>query len=125
MKTEVGIRSAVLIVEDDPLIRMEAVDMIKDAGFQTIDVGSADLAILMMERNEDISILFTDIEIPGTMDGLELAAYVQRRWPTVAIVIASGAVEVKTLDLAEGACFFPKPYQTDRITKALKSISNA
>ncbi|MCX7568191.1 response regulator [Sulfitobacter sp. F26169L] len=124
MEKDVHIRSAVLIVEDEPLIRMEAVDMIEEAGFRTFDVGSADSAISTMEQNEDIGILFTDIEMPGTMDGLELAAYFQKRWPKVAIIIASGAVEVKTLNLPEKVCFFPKPYPTDRITKALKSISN-
>ena len=66
-------KPAVLIVEDEPLIRMEAVDMITDAGFKTYEAASADKAIAMMELHDDIGILFTDIDMPGTMDGLKLA----------------------------------------------------
>ncbi len=117
-------RPVVLIVEDEPLIRMEAVDMIEEVGFRTFDVGSADPAILLMEAHDDIGILFTDIDMPGSMDGLKLAAYVRERWPTVSIVIASGAVDVETLDLPEGVYFFPKPYPTDQIARALEKVSD-
>jgi len=117
-------RPVVLIVEDEPLIRMEAVDMIEEVGFRTFDVGSANPAISLMEAHDDIGILFTDIDMPGSMDGLKLAAYVRKRWPTVSIVIASGAVDVETLDLPEGAYFFPKPYPTDQIARALETVSD-
>lgn len=113
---------AVLIVEDEPLIRMEAVDMIEDAGFRVYDAASADAAVVLLERHNDIGILFTDIDMPGSMDGFQLATFVNIRWPLIAIVIASGIVDYKNMELPEGASFFPKPYPTDRITKALSEI---
>lgn len=115
-------RPAVLIVEDEPLIRMEAVDMIEDAGFRTYAAASADRAIALMEQHADIGILFTDIDMPGSMDGLKLAAHVRDRWPSAAIIIASGIVEVETLVLPEGASFFPKPYLNSQIAAALTQM---
>lgn len=114
---------AVLVVEDEPLIRMEAVDMIEDAGFKVYEAGSSDVAIELMEKHDDIGILFTDIDMPGSMDGLKLAAYVKDRWPPVAIVIASGKVDFSVMKVPEGSTFFPKPYPTDKIIKALGDIA--
>ena len=123
MTGEIKKRPAVLVVEDEPLIRMEAVDMIADAGFRVYDAASADAAIALMELHDDIGILFTDIDMPGSMDGIKLAAYVRDRWPPVAIVIASGIVDYENMELPEGSTFFPKPYLTDQITKALTTIA--
>jgi CheY-like chemotaxis protein len=116
-------RPAVLIVEDEPLIRMDAVNMISEAGFRTYEAASADQAIALMERHPDIGILFTDIEMPGTMDGLKLAAYVRDRWPPVVIIIASGAAGLDSTTFPEGASFFPKPYLARQITTTLHHIS--
>lgn len=117
--------TVVLVVEDEPLIRMEAVDMIEDAGFLTFEANSADKAILLMEQHSDINILFTDIDMPGSMDGLELAAYVQTHWPAVKIMIASGVVDAERLTLPESALFFPKPYPTSHIISALQQESKS
>lgn len=114
---------AVLVVEDEPLIRMEAVDMIEDAGFKVYAAADADAAIRLMEEHDDIGILFTDIDMPGSMDGMKLAAYVRDRWPPVAIVIASGNVDFTAMQLPEGSTFFPKPYPTDRVAKSLGDIA--
>lgn len=115
--------SAVLVVEDEPLIRMDAVDMIEDAGFKTYEASCADEAVAMMERHEDIGALFTDIDMPGTMDGLKLAEYVRNRWPPVMIVIASGAVGMDQASLPGGSSFLPKPYSTAHVLKALSGVS--
>ncbi len=114
---------SVLVVEDEPLIRMDAVDMIEDAGFKVYEAASADAAIALLEQHSDIGIIFTDIDMPGSMDGLKLAAYVRDRWPPVAIVIASGIVEVGKDTMPEGSIFFAKPYATSHITKALQDIA--
>ncbi|MBS1300953.1 response regulator [Loktanella sp. SALINAS62] len=115
---------AILVVEDEPLIRMEAVDMIEDAGFKVYDAASADAAILMMEQYDDIGILFTDIDMPGSMDGIKLATYVRDRWPPVAIVIASGKIDYDRMLAPLDSTFFPKPYPTGQIVKTLKDIAS-
>ncbi|MBU2359158.1 MAG: response regulator [Alphaproteobacteria bacterium] len=113
---------AVLIVEDEPLIRMDAVDMVKDAGFKTHEASSADQAILLMDEHSDIGILFTDIEMPGTMNGVELATYVRDRWPPVRIILVSGAIGLNENEFPEGALFFSKPYLISQITESLNKM---
>lgn len=123
MTREAKTLPAILVVEDEPLIRMEAVDMIEDAGFKVYEAADADAAIKLMEEHDDIGILFTDIDMPGSMDGMKLAAYVRDRWPPVAIVIASGKVDFTAMQLPEGSTFFPKPYPTDKVSKTLGDIA--
>ncbi|MEB8386920.1 response regulator [Rhodobacteraceae bacterium KMM 6894] len=114
---------AVLVVEDDPLIRMDAVGTIEDAGFRTYEAASATVAIEMMERHDDIAILFTDIEMPGPMNGLTLAAHVRDGWPPVAIIIASGLANVERAALPNGAVFLPKPYASRQVITTLTHLS--
>jgi len=83
-------RPVVLIVEDDFLIRMHAAEMIEDAGFDVVEAASADEAILVLEVRLDITVVFTDIQMPGSMDGLKLAAAIRGRWPPIKIVATSG-----------------------------------
>lgn len=115
---------ALLVVEDEHLIRMEAVDMIEDAGFKVYDAANADAAIILREMHDDIGILFADIDMPGSMDGMKLASYVRDRWPPVAIVIASGKVDFTDMQIPEGSTFFPKPYPTEKIATILGDIAN-
>ncbi|SFE44541.1 Response regulator receiver domain-containing protein [Sulfitobacter brevis] len=114
---------AVLVVEDEPLIRLEAVDTIEDAGFRTYDAGSADAALKILEAQDDIGVLFTDVDMPGSMNGIKLAGLVRERWPSLAIIIASGIVDVDKAQMPEGTLFFPKPYPTTRIIAALQDIA--
>ncbi|WP_138936202.1 response regulator [Roseovarius arcticus] len=123
MKIENRLLPAVLVVEDETLIRMDVVDIIEDAGFTAYEAGSADAAIELMERHDNIKILFTDIEMPGSMDGLKLAAYVRDRWPPVAILIVSGAVGMRESALPQGSSFVSKPYVTSHITETLHEIA--
>ena len=115
-------RRAILVVEDDVLIRMEAVDMIEDAGFRTYQAKSADAALTTLNGASDIGILFTDVDMPGSMNGLGLAAHVGATWPDIRIIVASGILGVGDGDLPDGACFFPKPYPTDQIIRALHRL---
>jgi CheY-like chemotaxis protein len=82
----------VLIVEDEFLLRMDAVDMIAAAGFEVVEAINADDAIEILESRPDITAVFTDIQMPGTMDGLKLARAVRGRWPPVKIIATSGHV---------------------------------
>jgi CheY-like chemotaxis protein len=113
---------AVLIVEDEPLIRMGAVARIEDAGFVVHEAGSADDAIRILELHNEIRLVFTDVNMPGTMDGLKLAHYVRGRWPPVKIIVTSGHVQVPEESLPPGSLFMPKPYDPDDILHTVKHL---
>jgi CheY-like chemotaxis protein len=103
-------RIVVLLVEDETLIRLDAVDMIAAAGYEVLEAANADQAVKILEARADISILFTDIQMPGSIDGLKLAHAVRHRWPPIKIVTSSGHVKLTLDELPEGARFLPKPY---------------
>jgi two-component system, response regulator PdtaR len=118
-------RPVVLIVEDEFLLRMNAAEMIGDAGFNGVEAGNADEAIAILEARPDIRVVFTDIQMPGSMDGLKLAQFVRGRWPPIKIVATSGFVNVGSDDLAEGSRFLPKPYRSEQIVAALRELTAA
>jgi|SRR5882724_1800178 len=117
-------RPVVLIVEDEFLLRMNAAEMIGDAGFNVVEAGNADEAIAILEARPDIRVVFTDIQMPGSMDGLKLAQFVRGRWPPIKIVATSGFVNVGSDDLPEGSRFLPKPYRSEQIV-ALRELTAA
>lgn len=82
----------VLIVEDDLLIRMHAADLVQAAGFHPVEAANADDAVEILEARSDVAVMFTDIQMPGSMDGLKLAAAVHDRWPPIKIIATSGQV---------------------------------
>jgi len=102
-------RPVVLIVEDDLLIRLNAAQIIEEAEFDVIEASNADEAIAILEDRSDITVLFTDIQMPGSMDGLKLAAAVKGRWPPIKIVATSGLVHVRPDDLPKAGAFFLSP----------------
>lgn len=114
---------AVLVVEDDPLIRMDAVSMIEDAGIAVLEASDADEAIGILESRSDITVVFTDIEMPGSMNGLKLAFAVRDRWPPVAIVIASGRVLPGPEEMPAEVIFLRKPYSERAIVAAIRKVS--
>ena len=113
-------KPVVLIVEDEALLRMNAVDIVHQAGFEVIEASTADEAIEILEARDDISVVFTDIQIPGSMDGLKLAQAVRGRWPPIQIIATSGRVKVAEKDLPDGGRFLPKPYTTADMRRALQ-----
>jgi CheY-like chemotaxis protein len=115
--------AVVLVVEDDPLLRMNAVDMIEEAGFEAIEAPDADAAIQLLEDRSDIRLIFTDIDMPGSMDGLALAHAVANRWPPVRIVATSGHFKVSETDLPNGGRFIPKPYRQHQLIDMLATLS--
>ena len=84
----------VLVVEDEMVLRMRAVDIVEDAGFTAVQAVNADEALSILESRSDISLLFSDIQMPGSMDGLKLAHAVHDRWPSIKIILVSGQVKV-------------------------------
>jgi two-component system, response regulator PdtaR len=103
-------RIHVLVVEDEPLVRLDIVDFLVREGFDVKDAPNADEAIRLLESDPSIQVIFTDIDMPGSMDGLKLAAVVRDRWPPVRLVITSGHKVVDVVDLPDGGVFFSKPY---------------
>jgi len=118
-------RPVVLVVEDDPLIRIGAVEMIETAGFDVVEAANADEAMEILEAQLDITVVFTDIQMPGSMDGLKLAAAVRGCWPPIKIVATSGIVDVRKVDLPEGGRFLPKPYSSAEIIGTLRELTGA
>src|SRR3954468_14613146 len=117
-----GQRHVVLVVEDENLVRMSALDMVEEAGFEAIAASNADEAIRILESRNDIRAVFTDIQMPGSMDGLRLARVVRDRWPPVALIVTSGHAHVEETDLPTGGRFLSKPYQQAKIEGLLRQL---
>ena len=115
-------RPVVLVVEDDPLLRMLAVEIVQEAGFTAIEAQDADEAVILLESRADITLLFTDINMPGSMDGLKLAHAVRDRWPPIKILVVSGKQPFQSSDLPSNSCFVGKPYQASALVEELRSI---
>jgi CheY-like chemotaxis protein len=112
----------ILVVEDDPIIRMGALQLVVDAGFEAIEATDADEAIRILEARSDIHLVFTDVRMPGTMDGIKLAHYIRHRWPLVKLIVASGKAILDENHLPAGARFFPKPYSDSTIVGAMMGM---
>jgi CheY-like chemotaxis protein len=113
--------AVVLIVEDEPFVRMDATETLVDAGFRVIDAANADEAIGILEARPDVSVVVTDIQMPGSMDGLKLAATIRNRWPPIALVVTSGRVSLRQQDLPERGRFLPKPYDGKHLIEAIRA----
>jgi CheY-like chemotaxis protein len=125
MSTAASKRPVVLVVEDDFLLRMDAVDVVRAAGFEPVEAGSADEAIAILEAHPSIHVVFTDIQMPGSMDGLKLAKFVKDRWPPINVVATSGHIRVSEDDLPESGRFLPKPYTPAQIIGVLRELTGA
>lgn len=113
-------KSLVLVVEDEDLVRAYAVALIEDAGFCVVEAANADQAIRILESRSDVSVIFTDVDMPGAMNGIRLAHAVRDRWPPIKIIATSGHHEFKQGDLPIGGRFLPKPYTLSQISEALR-----
>lgn len=122
MQPSVRKRPVVLIVEDETLIRMNAIEMIEADGFEVIEATGADEAISILEQRGDIRLIFTDIDMPGSMDGLKLAHFVKGRWPPIKIIATSGHAKITESDLPEGSRFLAKPYAATTISRAIHQL---
>ena len=112
----------VLVVEDEVLIRLAIIDALEDAGFEVVEAGSADDAIEIMNE-QTIYLLFTDIQMPGKLSGVDLAHAVSRRFPDAGIIVASGRLTPADINLPDAAEFFSKPYNFAEIIARLNALS--
>jgi CheY-like chemotaxis protein len=115
--------SLVLVVEDDELIRLNAVDLIEGAGFDVVEAKDADEAIEILLARADIAVVFTDIDMPGSMDGLKLAAAVRSRWPPIEIIITSGKLNPSPQSLPARSRFLAKPYNGERLVDTIRTFA--
>jgi two-component system, response regulator PdtaR len=113
---------AVLVVEDDAMIRMIAAESLEDEGFQVIEAASAEEAIRALENGQPIAAVFTDINMPGAMDGLDLAHFVKDRRPSIKLLLTSGRRRLPVTELPSQSRFVLKPYRPDEIAATLRDM---
>ena len=107
-----ALRQTVLVAEDDALIRMVAADALADAGFQVLEAEHAEAALVLLAAGAaSIHAIFTDIQMPGTMNGLALAHHARLHWPWIVLLVASGNMKPTVQDMPTGSDFLAKPYQ--------------
>jgi two-component system, response regulator PdtaR len=115
----------ILIVDDEALVRLSAVGMLEDAGFRMIEAGSGDEALELLTADSDVQLLFTDVNMPGIIDGLVLARQVHDRWPQIGIMVASAKKEPQLGELPVGSRFERKPYNVDMVVRHARELTSA
>ena len=116
-------RPHVLVVEDEFFSRLHAVNLVEAAGYKAIEASNVDEAIAILEPRKDIRIVFTDIDMPGSMDGLKLARAVRDRWPPIELILTSGHFDLPEDKIPERGLFFSKPYADREIVSALQKFA--
>lgn len=114
--------AVVLIVDDELLVRENAADILESAGYATVQAQSAAEAIAILESRDDIRVVVTDVQMPGSMDGLRLAALIRDRWPPVELIVTSGHAQPDPDKLPERAAFLPKPYSDTSLVGAITPL---
>src|SRR5262245_43143478 len=104
---------------------MDIADRLREQGYFVLEAGHADEAIGILETRADIRLVFTDVDMPGSMDGLKLAAYVRELWPPIKLIVTSGHVAVEEHMVPQGGRFFPKPYEASAIARAIANLIQA
>jgi len=112
----------VLVVEDEMLLRMRVVNMVEDAGYIPVEAVDADDALAILQSRSDIALVLTDIQMPGSMNGLELARAVRERWPPIKIILASGQLKLSREDIPNDSRFFGKPLNSDEIIAEMRDM---
>jgi CheY-like chemotaxis protein len=114
----------ILVVEDEPLVRMFAADILAEAGYAVLEAGTADEALQIITTGTPLAAVMTDIEMPGSVDGLELARLIDANWPTIAVVLVSGRRLPRPDELPQQALFLAKPYSQERLIDTLEAVMN-
>jgi CheY-like chemotaxis protein len=112
----------VLVVEDEMLLRMRAVNIVEDAGYISVEAVDADEALAILQSRSDIALLFTDVQMPGSMDGLQLAHAVRERWPPIKIILVSGQLKPSGSAIPLDTRFFAKPLKSDEMIAEMRDM---
>jgi two-component system, response regulator PdtaR len=115
-------KNRVLVVEDEMLIRWDLVERLQDAGYATVEAGSAAEAIEILERDREIAVVFTDVQMPGSMDGIGLARWIRERWPLTIIIVSTGKNPSEMNELPTGCELFRKPFDWGKWADLLGGI---
>ena len=115
--------ATVLIVDDEELVRMVGSDILAEGGYRVLEAANAAEALQRLENETEVMVLFTDVNMPGTPDGLGLAKLVSDRWPQVRILVASGAVKPGPSDLPDEGLFLSKPYRADQLLSMVRKLA--
>ncbi|WP_457092596.1 response regulator [Microvirga sp. P5_D2] len=122
----IGDPPVVLLVEDELLVRMTAADELEEAGFQVLEAANAEIALKVLEaRSDEVQVLFTDVDMPGSMDGMALAEQVHRRWPHVLLLISSGYARPHPDEIPDYGQFMPKPYGAATLVRHIHDLMQA
>ena len=113
----------VLVVEDEPIIRLGMMSSIEDAGYSVIEASSADEAIVRLAQDNEVGVVVTDVDMPGSMDGIKLAHFVKQRWPPISIIVVSGKLPAGEASLPVGSRFFAKPIQEESLRMAMRELT--
>jgi len=114
--------ATILVVEDNLLIRMDSSDILKDAGFRVIEAEGADDAIARPEKADHVELLFSDVDMPGSMNGLALAEVVHRRWPNIRLLLTSGEHDIADEQIPDDGRFLPEPYSAKAIVEEIREL---
>lgn len=122
--TPIGSKT-ILIVEDEALVRFDLVDFFTHAKWRVFEAENADEAIAILDRQKEIRVVLTDVQMPGSMDGVKLAHYVRERFPPTVLFVVSGNAPIPVNELPAQATFLPKPFDPHRLLRQLESMSQA
>ena len=113
----------VLVVDDEPLVRMTAADELEESGFHVLEAASADEALAVLEEHaDDVQVLFTDLNMPGSMDGIGLAEEAHRRWPHILLLISSGQEQLQPNEIPDHGHFVAKPYVAAHVVSHIHDL---
>ena len=112
----------VLVVEDDELLRWSAMIVLEDSGYSVLEASDAGEALTTLEQRADVRIIFTDVQMPGAIDGVRLAHLVSQRWPLLRIIVTSGRMRLHQDDLPKGGVYLMKPYSATELTTAVYEV---
>ena len=115
-------RTTVLVVEDEPIVLMDAVQALEEAGFEVVDAYDGENALMKLDERPDIAALFTDVNMPGRLDGVALARMVHERRPDMVLVVTSAAAKLTRADIPDDGRFVPKPYDGRCVAELIKEL---
>ena len=114
--------TTIIVVDDEALIRMHGASMLEDAGYSVVEAASADEAIAILEGTTDVRLLFSDVDMPGRMNGIALAELVHERWPNVRLLLTSGHHHIADAQLPDDGRFIPKPYSQKAVVREVNAL---